>query len=175
MLTLYSKQSDFKKKLTVLIIWLVALSLSFVLMEFMQSDQTSFLTKVLPVIIGIFMIAGILLRCKIARGLTLITLYFLAIYPLLSNFLVDGSFLFFATETNELFSSVEAFLSNLVWALLFIVPIYFLSNNKSMDIFYIESNPKEHLFFIGVAIFLVILYVYFITVPFLEGMAKVTT
>jgi len=162
MLTLYSRQSDFKKKLTVVIIWLVALSLSYPLMMFMQTPNISLLTKILPVIIGLFMIVGILLRCKIARGFAMVSLYFLALYPLLSNFFLGTSAILFSAETSGLFSSIEAFLTNLVWALLFVIPLYFLSNNKSMEIFYIESNPKEHLFFIGVTVFLIMLYVYFI-------------
>ena len=154
-------QSDFKKKLTVVIIWLVALSLSYPLMMFMQTPNISLLTKILPVSIGLFMIVGILLRCKIARGFAMVSLYFLALYPLLSNFFLGTSTILFSSETNGLFSVPEAFLTNLVWALLFVVPLYFLSNNKSMDIFYIESNPKEHLFFVGVSVFLIMLYVYF--------------
>jgi len=170
MLTLYSSRSDLKKKLTVVIIWLVAMILSFALVSFMESEQIAFSFKVLPLILGMFMIAGILLRCKIARGLSIITLYFLALYPLLSNFLLDSSFILFAAETNELFSVIESFFSNLVWAFLFVIPIYFLSNDKSMDIFYIESNPKEHWFFLGVSICLIILYAYFVTLPLLEAL-----
>jgi len=166
MLTLYSSESDFKKKLTVIVVWSVALMLGYFLMVLMQSENISLMVKILPMIIGIFMIAGILLRCRIARGFTLVTLYFLAIFPLLVNFLVENSFIFFLVETKGVFSDIEALLSNFVWAVIFIIPIYFFSNDKSMEIFYIESNPKEHLFFIGAAILLTFLYIYLIPNPF---------
>jgi len=158
MLTLYSKNSSFKKKLTVIVIWCVALLLSFLLVEIITDEGTSFFTKVLPVIIGLFMIAGILLRCKFARAFTLVALYFLALFPLITNFLVEGSFLLFSANNDALFSQVELLLTNIVWALLFTIPVYFFSNNKSMEIFYIQSNPKEHIFFILGAIGLIYMY-----------------
>ncbi len=167
MLTLYSKESTFKKKLTVLIIWLLALTLGAIFIEFLEDHRISILLKTLVAITGLFTIVGILLRCKIARGLTLITLYFLALFPLLSNFLIDGTYILFYFESPDMFTATEAFLSNLVWALLFILPIYFLSNDKSMEIFYIESNPKEHIFFILGAIILIVLSVSFILKPLL--------
>ena len=158
MLTLFSKNSSFKKKLTVIVIWFVALLLSFLLVAIITYEGTSFFTKILPIIIGLFMIAGILLRCKFARAFTLVTLYFLALFPLIANFLAGASFLLFSANNNALFSQVELLLPNIVWALLFTIPIYFFSNNKSMEIFYIESNPKEHIFFILGAIGLIYMY-----------------
>lgn len=159
MLTLFSGKSSFKKKLTVIVIWLVALVLSLLLVEIIVYEGISFLTKILPVVIGLFMIAGILLRCKFARAFTLVALYFLALFPLLTNFLLNRTFILFSAEDSTVFTQVEALLTNIVWGLLFIIPIYFFSNNKSMEIFYIESNPKEHIFFLLVAIALVFAYV----------------
>ena len=161
MLTVYSQNSSMKKKLTVIVIWFVALLLSFVLVEIISDEGTSILVKILPVLIGLFMIAGILLRCKFARAFTLVALYFLALFPLIVNFLVDGSFILFSENTNALFHEVEVLATNIVWGLLFIIPVYFFSNNKSMDIFYIESNPKEHIFFLLGAVGLIFLYAKF--------------
>lgn len=158
MLTLYSRQSSLKKKFTVMVIWLVALALTFLLVEIIKDEGTTLLTKVLPVIVGSFMIAGILLRCKFARAFTLITLYFLALFPLVINFLHKGSFLLFLANDEALFTIEEVLATNIIWAVLFIIPIYFFSNNKSMEIFYIESNPKEHVFFILVVIGLIVGY-----------------
>ena len=158
MLTLYSRQSSLKKKFTVMVIWLVALALTFLLVEIIKDEGTTLLTKVLPVIVGSFMIVGILLRCKFARAFTLITLYFLALFPLVINFLHKGSFLLFLANDEALFTIEEVLATNIVWAVLFIIPIYFFSNNKSMEIFYIESNPKEHVFFILVVIGLIVGY-----------------
>ena len=167
MLTLYSDRSSFKKKITVVVIWLVALALSFLLVELIRYDGTSLLIKSFPIVVGLFMIAGILLRCKFARAFTLITIYALGLFPFMANFLVDGAILLFSMDTEALFTSTEILVTNIIWALLFIVPIYFLSNNKSMDIFFIESNPKEHLFFVAVAIGLIFVYINFYTLPFL--------
>ena len=158
MLTLYSENSSFKKKLTVIGIWLVALALGFLLIQIITHKGTSFLTKILPLIIGLFMIAGILLRCKIARGFTLVALYFLALFPLITSFLIDGSFILFSLDNSTLFTIEEVLATNIVWGLLFSIPLYFFSNNKSMEIFYIESNPKEHIFFVLGAMGLIILY-----------------
>jgi len=158
MLTTYSNKSSFKKKLTVLVIWLVALALGFLLIEIITAEGSGYLTKVLPLVIGLFMIAGILLRCKIARGFTLVALYFLALFPLVINFFLDGSFILFFADNTALFSELEILATNIVWAVLFIIPIYFFSNNKSMEIFYIQSNPKEHIFFIVGAVILIYLY-----------------
>ena len=142
-----------------MVIWLVALGLGFLLVEVISHEGTGFLTKVLPVIIELFMIAGILLRCKFARAFTLVALYFIALFPLITNFLLNRTFILFSAEDSTVFTQGEALLTNIVWGLLFIIPIYFFSNNKSMEIFYIESNPKEHVFFVLVAIALVFAYV----------------
>jgi len=159
MLTVYSNRSSLKKKLTVMVIWLVAIALAYLLFEVMVHEDTSFLTKVLPIIIGLFMIAGILLRCKIARGFTLVALYFLALFPVLTNFLLEGSFMLFSLESSSLFTTQEILMTNIIWGLLYLIPIYFFSNNKSMEIFYIQSNPKEHIFFVISAIALIVVYV----------------
>lgn len=167
MLTLYSDGSSFKKKMTVVVIWLVAFALSFLLMEVIRYEETSLLVKALPILLGIFMIAGILLRCKFARAFTLVTLYGIALFPLIANFVLAEPVLLFAIDREILFTNTEILLTNFIWALLFIIPIYFLSNNKSMDIFFIESNPKEHLLFSSVAILLILLYINFSTLALL--------
>jgi hypothetical protein len=160
MLTVYSHKSSFKKKITVVVIWSVALALSFLLIKMMFNEGISFLTKVLPLVLGLFMIAGILLRCKIARGFTLVTLYFLALFPLIANFLSKGSYLLFATQSDGFFTQAEVWATNVLWAIFFIIPIYFFSNNKSMEIFYIQWNPLEHVLFMLGAIGLCVSYIY---------------
>lgn len=159
MLTSYSKESSFKKKLTVLVIWLVAIALSFLLLEIINYERMNLLSKILVIGIGLLMIAGILLRCKIARGVTLVTLYFIALFPLITNFLLDRSFMLFSPNNSDFFNEMEVLVTNIGWGLLLIIPIYFFSNNKSMDIFYIEYNPKEHIFFVIGAIGLIFLSV----------------
>ncbi|HHD82092.1 MAG TPA: hypothetical protein ENK82_09240 [Campylobacterales bacterium] len=159
MLTLYSPDSSFKKKLTVVVIWMVALSLGILLVDMVINHESSFLLKGVMLLIGLFMIAGILLRCKIARGVTLTLLYALALFPLVTNIITGSSVMMLSSQSNELFTSVEILLTNIIWAFLFAIPIYFFSNNKSMDIFFIERNPIEHLFFIAGAILVIFAYI----------------
>ena len=175
MLTIYSRQSSFKKKLTVVVVWLIAMAFSILYFQFINYNELSFIYKLLPLIIGLFMIAGILLRCKFARGFTLIALYFMALFPLifyiatiyLFSDVAMPQFFIFSAEDITLFSQLELLINYTVWASLFIIPIYFLSNEKAMEIFYIESNPKEHLLYAGVAILLIILYGYYLHVQVL--------
>jgi len=176
MLTLYSARSSFLKKSTVIVVWLIALFFSIYLVRFVTSDSLSWGIKILPTIIGIFMIAGILLRCKIARGFTILTLYMMAIYPLVFNAVLSwvypdmshSSMFTYSLMEGEMFSSMETFLTNLFWAALFIFPLYFLSNRDAMEIFYIDSYPMEHLFYLFVAIFLSATYTYYASADFIE-------
>ena len=170
MLTIYSHQSSLKKKLTVVVVWFIAMAFSVLYFQFINYKEISFLYKLVPLILGMFMIAGILLRCKIARGFTLIGLYFIALFPLVFYILIINlfphiimpTFFIFSAEDISLFSQVELLINYIVWTLLFIIPIYFLSNEKAMEIFYIESNPKEHIFYASIAILLIILSGYYV-------------
>ncbi len=170
MLTLYSQNSSFKKKLTVVVVWLIAMAFSMLYFQFFNYTKLSFLYKLVPLILGLFVIAGILLRCKIARGFTLIALYFIALFPLIFYTLVMHlfpnvtmpNFFIFSLNDLTLFSHIELLVNYSVWALLFLVPIYFLSNDAAIDIFYIESNPKEHILYAGIAILFIILYGYYL-------------
>lgn len=171
MLTLYSNHSSFKKKLTVVVIWLIAIAFSMLYIQFINYQEISFLYKLIPLIWGLFMIVGILLRCKIARGFTLISLYFMALFPLIFYILYINlfpditipTFFIFSEEDITIFSKLELLINYTVWALLFLIPIYFLSNDKAMEIFYIEeSNSKEHILYVGLAILLISLYAYYV-------------
>lgn len=170
MLTLYSHQSSLKKKLTVVVVWLIAIFFSVLYFNFINYKEISFIYKLIPLVIGLFMIVGILLRCKIARAFTLITLYFMALFPIVFYTLVMNlfsditmpTFFIFSADDMALFSQLELLINYTVWVLLFFIPIYFLSNEKAMEIFYIESNPKEHILYAGIAILFIILYGYYI-------------
>lgn len=160
MLTSYSNRSSLKKKITVVVIWLVALVLSILFVEAILYEGVSFKMKIFPAIIGIFMIAGILLRCKFARAFTLVTLYVLALFPFIANFLLgDTAYILFFEDIELLFTETERLLTNILWALIVLIPIYFLSNNKSMEIFYIQSNPIEHVLFALAGLGICVLYV----------------
>lgn len=159
MLTIYTNDSSFKRKLTVVAIWFIAVALTILLVEMALHHESPLLVKVIPIMFGVFMIAGILLRCKIARGMTLILIYALALFPLISNFITGSSFMMLSANGNELFSASEILVTNIIWALLFLIPIYFLSNNKAMEIFFIRYNPIEHLFFLITGVLLVFGYI----------------
>ena len=155
--------------MTVVVIWLISMAFSMLYFQFISYEDISFIHKLIPLILGLFIIMGILLRCKIARAFTLITLYFMALFPLIFYIIVMSifsditmpTFFIFTAEDMTLFSKFELLVNYIVWALLFLIPIYFLSNEKAIEIFYIESNPKEHILFISIAILLIILYSYY--------------
>ena len=176
MLTRYSHQSSFKKKLTVVVVWSIAMAFSILYFKFFSYQEIPFIYKLIPLILGLFVIAGILLRCKIARGFTLVALYFMALFPLvfygvfinLFPNITMPTFFIFSAEDITIFSQTELLINYVVWALLFLIPIYFLSNDKAMEIFYIESNPKEHILYVAVAILLIVLYSYYLHVEALS-------
>jgi hypothetical protein len=99
-----------------------------------------------PSLVGFIVIAAILLRCKIGRGFTLFGIYLLMLYPFLS-----------ALITHTPLDMKVAFLFVFVGLL----AIYAFSNEKAMDLFYIESNPKEHIFYALGAGLLIVAYLKF--------------
>jgi len=130
MLTKFHKHSSFKKKFTVVTIWIIALVMMSAMIKFVISTQINFLWLLIPVIIGLFVISGIILRCKIARWFTLLAMYVFVLLPLV-NYLMLGE-----TISTELI---------VIYVAIALVSIYVFSNKKAMDIFYIESNPHEHI------------------------------
>ena len=65
MLTIYHKQSSFKKKFSVVVIWIVAISMFYSLVNFLINTDISIVFPLVSAIIGLIVIAAILLRCKI--------------------------------------------------------------------------------------------------------------
>ena len=130
MLTKFHKHSSFKKKFTVVTIWIIALVMMSAMIKFVILTQINFLWLLVPVIIGLFVISGIVLRCKIARWFTLLGMYILVLLPVV-NYIILG----------EIISVIMIGL----YLLIAFVSIYVFSNEKAMDIFYIESNPNEHI------------------------------
>ncbi|MBU1668263.1 hypothetical protein KKC13_07565 [bacterium] len=138
MLTMYHKNSSFKKKFSVVIIWLIAIVMLSALINFINSTALSIWITIIPTLVALIVIAGIVLRCKIARGFTLVAVYIMMLLPFMTAVMKD-------TPIN---------LTQAFYSVLFgLLAIYVLSNEKAMDLFYIESNPKEHLFYtIGAAV-----------------------
>jgi len=137
MLTKFHPQSSFKKKFTVIVIWLIALGMLSFMINFIQKTEIKFIWLILPLLVGIFTISGILLRCKIARWFTLLMMYITLFIPLLS-YIITGQTL-----------AIEKIMLYVLGALLM---VYVLGNEKAMDLFYIESNPSEHLVLILLAL-----------------------
>jgi len=143
MLTIYHKQSSFKKKFSVVVIWIVAIAMFYSLVNFLINTEISIGVLLVPAIIGLVVIAAILLRCKIGRGFTLLGIYILMLEPFVS-YLVQGT----AINITQTILSLG----------LGVVALYAFSNEKAMDLFYIESNPKEHIFYLLGALLLTVAY-----------------
>lgn len=144
MLTIYNKQSGFKKKFTVVAIWLIAAVMFYGLIQFLRETELSWRIITLPAIIGFVVIAAILLRCKVGRAFTLTAVYIMILAPFLATVLIDGAVLNLTQAIYSVFFGLLA--------------IYVFSNEKAMDLYYIESNPKEHIFYVLAALFLTVAY-----------------
>jgi len=143
MLTKFHSTSSFKKKFTVIMIWLLSFVMMFTMGKFLIESKVNLLWFVFPLIFSLFVISGILLRCKIARWFTLLIIYTVALIPFLAYF-VSGVIL--PSESILLYTFITFLL------------LYVFSNEKAMDLFYIESYPLEHLPLLIVALFLHLAY-----------------
>jgi len=145
MLTKYHSQSSFKKKFTVVVIWIIALVMMTTMFNFIVHTEMNLLWLTPFIITGLFVISGILLRCKIARWFTLLTIYTFVFSPLVAYVMIG-----------EL-SSIVLVLS---YVLILLISIYVFSNKKAMELFYIESNPSEHIPLILLALTINAVYIY---------------
>ena len=149
MLTKYHSQSSFEKKFTVVVIWIIALVMMMTMVKFIVHTEMSFLWLAPLVVAGLFVISGILLRCKIARWFTLLSMYTFAFSPLVAYIMIG--------ELSPI-GSVVSYISILL------ISIYVFSNKKAMDLFYIEPNPSEHLPLILLALTINTVYIYLVRV-----------
>ena len=149
MLTKFYSQSSIKKKFTVMIIWLIALVMMSALVQFILHTRLSLFWLTPLVIVGLFIILGILLRCKIARWFTLLLIYSVALMPLVAYFMIGEV---------PIVSQLIIYISSLF------VSIYVFSNNKAMELFYIESNPSEHLALLLLSLTINAIYIYLVKV-----------
>ncbi len=147
MLTKFNRNSSFKKKFTVVVIWLIAIAMCYMLVNFLIKTDISLGILLIPALIGFIVIAAILLRCKIGRGFTLLGVHIVMLLPFVSSLI----------EKTPL--NIEVALFSVLFGLL---AIYVFSNEKAMDLYYIESNPKEHIFYFLGALLLTVAYFKFI-------------
>jgi hypothetical protein len=145
MLTKFHPQSSFKKKFTVIVIWLVALVMMAGMVKFISESKMALIWSIPLVIAELFIVLGILLRCKIARWFTLLTVYTLFFSPFVGYLMVG-----------EAVSPVTI----ISYMVLLITVVYVFSNKKAMELFYIDSNPTEHLPLILLALTINSVYIY---------------
>jgi len=145
MLTKFHPQSSFKKKFTVIVIWLVALVMMVGMVKFIIESKIDFIWLIPLVIAELLIISGILLRCKIARWFTLLTVYSLFFFPFVGYLMVG---------------EIISIITIISYILLLITVVYVFSNKKAMELFYIDSNPTEHLPLILLALTINTVYIY---------------
>jgi len=149
MLTKYYPKSSFEKKFTVVVIWIIALLMMMTMVKFIVHTDMNFLWLVPLIIAGLFVISGILLRCKIARWFTLLSMYTFVFSPLVTYMMIGE------------FSPLS---SVIFYLFIMLISVYVFSNKKAMDLFYIESNPSEHLPLILLALTINTVYIYLVKV-----------
>ena len=149
MLTKFHAQSSFEKKFTVVLIWIIAVVMMSMMVRFIVQTEMNGLWLSLFSIAGLFVISGILLRCKIARWFTLLSIYTFVLSPLVAYIMIGES-----PPINSMFA----------YLFVLLISIYAFSNKKAMDLFYIESNPSEHLPLILLALTLNAVYIYLVRV-----------
>ena len=149
MLTKFHPQSSFEKKFTVVVIWIIAVVMMTMMVQFIVQTEMNVLWLSVFSIAGLFVISGILLRCKIARWFTLLSIYTFVLSPLVAYVMIGE------------FPPINAVLAYLF---VMLISIYAFSNKKAMDLFYIESNPSEHLPLILLALTINTVYIYLVKV-----------
>jgi len=149
MLTKFHPQSSFEKKFTVVVIWIIAVVMMTMMVQFIVQTEMNVLWLSVFSIAGLFVISGILLRCKIARWFTLLSIYTFVLSPLVAYIMIGE------------FPPINAVLAYLF---VMLISIYAFSNKKAMDLFYIESNPSEHLPLILLALTINTVYIYLVKV-----------
>jgi len=150
MLTKFHAYSSFKKKFTVVTIWIISFIMLATMVYFLLETKIKLLWLVLPIMLGLFIVFGILLRCKIARWFTLLTIYTFALSSFVSSIML-GEFV-------PLYQAMG-------YLVLLLISVYVFSNEKAMQLFYIEHNPSEHLPLILLALTMNALFVYFVRIP----------
>jgi len=146
MLTICHQNSSFKKKFSVVVIWFIAIAMFYSLVNFLIKTDISLVLLFIPAFVAFIVIAAILLRCKIGRGFTLLGVYIVMLLPFISALIENTPI------------DIKVALFSVLFGLL---AIYVFSNEKAMDLYYIESNPKEHIFYALGATLLLVAYLKF--------------
>jgi len=156
MLTSFDSMDTFKMKFTVIMIWVIAISISigmfFVLKEIISMPLW---VSVLMVIVASLSILAILLRCKVGRWFVLLGLYTFILTPIMISLI---PIFLFPEQAVVPINMKHALIHFVVGG----VAVYFMSNRESLEIFYRQSNFFEPLIFTFLATAIISLYIYFI-------------
>jgi len=155
MLTSFESMDTLKMKFTVVMIWVIAISIS-VGMFFVLKEMSSMplWVHLLMVIVVSLSIIAILLRCKVGRWFVLLGLYTFMFTPIMISLVP----IFLLPEQAVIPIDMEHALIHLVVGG---IAVYFMSNRESLEIFYRQSNFFEPVIFMILATATISLYIYF--------------
>ncbi len=167
----FQKNNNIKKKIVVTLIWIfslltIALLFAIAYQELIYgqiTNQSDVVGTLLEVTIGIFLIGGLLLSSKTARWIILLIAYI----TFLSPFVKYIMFKLFVPEMDNSFLTSPIVL-NIIMS---IAIITLLNNGIVLKLFSLKKDKrlriKEQVYFLGLAIFLISIYVYYIYIPIL--------
>lgn len=171
MLIQYEEKSTLNQKLVVIAIWIFSMSMLIILLgvtyqEFISDRLTNeHYTINWQTLSGLMLwaviIRGLLLKSNISRWITLLFAYVSLLIPFVSSMM----FWAFVPENKEVFF----YLSTLPSIMITLLIIYILSNPIALKLYDIDAkfSIKEHIIFLALATFLIVMYIYFSTIRFL--------
>ena len=155
MLTNFDSMDTLKMKFTVVMVWVIAISISIGIFFLIKEISMPLWASVLTVIVSSLSIIAILLRCKVGRWFVLLGLYTFIFTPIMISLIP----IFLLPEQAVVPIDMKYALIHVVVGG---VAVYFMSNRESLEIFYRQSNFFEPLIFTFLATAIISLYIYFI-------------
>ena len=162
----FKKDTIINKKIVVCSIWLFSLVTLFLLfvVSYQELKNTNSIVKVLGgAVVGMLLISGLLLGVRKARWSILLIAYIALLSPFITYFML----LLFAPEFHENFGN-SFILPNIIMSV-FIITL--LSNRISLKLYRLRKNKKarikEQVYLFSLASILLLLYTYYIYIPFL--------
>ena len=162
MITRFYSDDTIKMKITVIAIWLIAISIVFgITVLVKERDLSTWMVSTIVAVASLSLLA-ILLRCNVGRWFILLGIYTFMLTPIMFSILP----IFILPTQPVVPINLEYALVHL---LVGVTAIYFISNRESMEIFYTSSSFLEHLLFLFLSIGLIGGYIYLSqTLPFLN-------
>jgi len=154
MLTSFDSMDTLKMKFTVVMIWVIAISISIGMFFLLKEISMPLWVRVLMVIIVSLSIIAILLRCKVGRWFVLLGLYTFIFTPIMISLVP----IFLLPEQEVIPIDMEHALIHFIVGG---IAVYFMSNRESLEIFYRQSNFFEPVIFMILATATISLYIYF--------------